>query len=145
MRHQILWGLEQLDLEIPKGRLIPLRRQVAGGAAADPTVSADPAAAIRDALEQPRGFPPLRRALTPDDHVAIFVDERLPHLPELLVPVLEHLRSAGVAPSGITLLCSRPSTGQPWAERLPEHFQDVHIEVHDPSQRRKLSYLATTR
>ncbi|MBI3410020.1 MAG: DUF2088 domain-containing protein [Planctomycetes bacterium] len=139
MRHPITFGQNRLDLDLPDDQTIPVQRQNA------PPAVSDPASAVRDALEHPHGFPPLRQALTPDDHVAIFVDERLPHLPDLLVPLLEHLRSAGIAPSAITLLCSPPSTGQPWAELLPEEFQDVHIEIHDPSQRRKLSYLATTR
>ena len=38
---------------------------------------ADPAAAVRDALESPLGFPALRRALTPDDHVTVVIDEHL--------------------------------------------------------------------
>src|SRR5262245_459980 len=39
-----------------------------------------PAALVRDALEHPVGFEPLRRALTPDDHVAVVVDDKLPYL-----------------------------------------------------------------
>jgi nickel-dependent lactate racemase len=82
--------------------------------------------------------------LTPDDHVTIVVDEGLPHLADLLTPVLEHVTGAGISPDAITLLCAPPVTSQDWIEDLPEEFQDVRIEVHDPNERRKLAYLATT-
>src|SRR5262249_58527419 len=87
----------------------------------------------------------LRRALTPDDHVTIVIDERLPRLADLLIPLLEHVSSAGVAPEAITLLCPPTSSRQPWLEELPEAFEEVRLEVHDPKDRRRLSYLATTR
>jgi nickel-dependent lactate racemase len=96
-------------------------------------------------LETPLGFPALRRALTPDDHVAIIVDEKLPHLPQLLAPVLEHLTQARIAPEAITLLCVPSLSRQAWVEDLPDAFAEVHVEVHDPTERRKLAYLATTR
>ncbi len=73
------------------------------------------------------------------------MDERLPRLPEILVPILEHVRAAGVSPSAITLICPALSASQPWVLELPDEFQDVHVEVHQPGDRRKLSYLATTR
>jgi len=72
------------------------------------------------------------------------VDERLPRLTEILIPLLEHLQLAGIAPEAVTLICQPPSTGQAWAMELPDDFQDVHVEVHQPTDRRKLSYLATT-
>ncbi len=112
---------------------------------ADAPALTDLPGAVRHALEHPFNFPALRRALTPDDHVAIAVDEHLPRLTEILVPLLEHIRDAGVAPEAITLLCVPPSTGQPWALELPDEFQDVEVEVHQPANRRKLSYLAATK
>src|SRR5207244_10693333 len=42
------------------------------------------------------------------------------------------------------LLCSPPSTGQPWLEELPDALEEVHCEVHDPTDRRQLSFVATT-
>src|SRR5439155_13874239 len=44
-----------------------------------------------------------------------------------------------------TLLCLPPSSGQAWLDDLPDAFQDVRIEVHQPGDRRKLAYLATTK
>jgi nickel-dependent lactate racemase len=100
---------------------------------------------VRASLETPIGFPALRRALTPDDHVVIVLDEQLPRLPQLLMPVLEHVTGAQVAPAAITVLCMPGAGSQSWVDVLPESFQEVRIEVHDPTDRRRLSYLATTR
>jgi nickel-dependent lactate racemase len=139
MRVGIDYGREHLDLEVREGGLVGVH----GHTPAAPL--ADSARAIREALESPIGFPALRRALTPDDHVAVVLDEHLPHLPELLVPVLAHVAQAGVTPGAITVVCAPSLTRRDWVERLPAEFADVRVEVHDPADRRKLSYLATTR
>jgi nickel-dependent lactate racemase len=138
MRTDIAYALEHLELEVEDARLVPARRPPP----APPL--ADPAAAVAAALEEPLGFPALRRALTPDDHVAVVVDERVPQLPRLLTPILEHLTRAEVRPEAITLLCAS-SSSQAWVDELPDAFQDVRTEVHDPTNRKRLSYLATTR
>ncbi len=139
MRVGVDWGRQHLDVDVTADKVIAVR----GGAPAP--ALADPVATMRGALEEPVDFPPLRRALTPDDHIAVVIDERVPQLARLLVPVLEHLRAGGVPPEAITLVCLPPSSGQPWLEEVPDEFQDVHVEVHQPGDRRKLSYLATTR
>ena len=139
MHIAIGWGRHQWDVEIPTAKVLVPRRHPA----APPL--ADPAAAVRAALEQPFGFPPLRRALTPDDHVAVVVDESLATLPLLLPPILQHVQEAGVQMDRVTLVCAPPSTGQPWLDTLPDEFQDVHVEVHQPDDRKKLAYLATMR
>jgi nickel-dependent lactate racemase len=139
MRIGINYGREHLDVTVREGSLVGVRR-------AQPAPPlADPAATVGTALESPHDFPALRLALTPDDHVAIVVEEHLPHFVELLTAVLEHIRRASVAPEAITVLCPQSSAGQPWLEELPDEFQDVHVEVHDPADRRHLSYLATTK
>jgi hypothetical protein len=139
MRIGIHYGTELLEVTLREGSMVGVRR--APPAPALP----DPAAAVRAALEEPHGYPALRRALTPDDHVAVVVEEHLPHFVDLLTAVLDHIRQADVAPEAITLLCPAPSSGQPWLESLPDEFQDVHVEVHEPADRRHLSYLATTK
>jgi nickel-dependent lactate racemase len=135
MRTDIAYGLEHLELEVGDGRLVPSRRRPPAPPLADPVAS------VAAALEEPLGFPALRRALTPDDHVAVVVDEQLPRL---LTPILEHLTGAHVRPEAITLLCPSPSS-QAWVDELPDEFQEVRVEVHDPANRKRLSYLATTR
>jgi nickel-dependent lactate racemase len=139
MQIGIPYGNERLELEVPDASLVGVRRP-----APVPNLP-DPAAAVHAALEAPLGFPALRRALTPEDHVTIIVDERLPQLGTLLTAVLEHVSTAHVRPEAITLLCPPPGTGQPWLEELPEAFEEVRVEVHDPTNRKRLSYLATTR
>jgi nickel-dependent lactate racemase len=132
-------GDELLGLEVDERSMVGVER-----APVAPDLP-DAAAAVRDALEAPVGFPALRRALTPDDHVAIVVDERLPQLGALLTAVLEHVTGAHVHPEAITLVCPPPDSGQPWRDELPEVFQEVRAEVHDPAERKRLSYLASTR
>src|SRR5436189_5775974 len=99
----IEYGSETVELDVAPERLLVVHRQPEV-----PTLT-DPEAAIAEALEKPHGFPALRRALTPDDHVTIVVDERLPHLARLIVPVLEHLYQAQVRAEAVTILCA-PST-----------------------------------
>ncbi len=139
MRIGLAYGRDHWEGEIAPRQVVAVRRQPA----APPL--ADPAAAVSSALEKPLGFPALRQALTPDDHIAIVVDEQLPHLAQLLIRVVEHLRQARIVPGAVTLVCPPPSTGQPWLEDLPDFCEDMHLEVHDPADRKKLSYLATTR
>ena len=62
---------------------------------------------------------------------------------ELLVPLLEHIQSAGVSPQAMTLLC-QSSSRQTWIDDLPDAFEDVRIEVHDPTDRNRLAYLAAS-
>jgi len=135
----IPWGLQQLELDVGDDQLVGSRR----GPVA-PRLD-DPAQAVRNALDKPYEYPALYRALTPEDHVAIAVDETIPNLGTILVPLLEHLAKGHVSPELVTLLCTSPSTGQPWLEDLPDEFLDVKVEVHQPGDRRKLSYLAATK
>src|SRR5262245_10814230 len=138
MRVAIDYGRQQLSLDVADDVLVE------GRVAVPPAALADPGAAVRDALEHPHDFPALRRALTPDDHVAVVVDERLPQVGALLVPLLEHVVAAGVRPDAVTLL-GPPHARQDWVEALPESLQEVRTEIHDPTDRKRLSYLATMR
>ncbi len=141
VRVAIHYGQEHLEIEVPEKNLVHSQR----GAAA-PAIT-DVSAAVRTMLEQPLEFPPLPRALTPDDHVAVVVTEDLSHLPELLAPVQEMLTDAGIDPHRITLLGPpRAGEGRPpwWQAALPATFQQIAFEVHDPADRKRISYLAST-
>jgi nickel-dependent lactate racemase len=137
MRVRIDYGLEHLEIDVPDERLVQVRRQTL------PSRLADPVGAIRDALERPVGFPALRQALTPDDHVAVVVDEQVSRRPEFLAPVLDHILNAHVSPEAITVLGPSSLSGQ--GPALPGGHAEIRAEVHDPQDRRHLSYLATTR
>jgi nickel-dependent lactate racemase len=139
MRIGIDYGREHVEYEVPEQQVVGLHRQPAAPALPDP------AAAVRAALESPRDFPALRRALTPDDHVTVVVDERLPHLPELVTPVLEHVMGAGVAAKAMAMVCPPAEAESGWRDALPPAFEEVTLERHDPTNRKRLSYLATTR
>lgn len=139
MRVGIHFGRDHLEVEVPDGKVVGTRRQPATAPLPDV------AAGMRAALESPLRFPPLRRALTPDDHVVIVVDEHLPHQQDLLPPLFTHLASAGVIPSATTLLFGSPTSQEQWIGSLPGELGKVAFEVHDPSDRDHLAYLATTR
>lgn len=139
MHASIAWGRETLNLEMGESNLVPGRR---APMAAD---LADPVQALRDALAHPLDYPPLRLALTPDDHVAIVVDEGIPRLGQMLTPLLEEIVRAHVKPEAITLVCPPHSSEQAWLDELPEEFEDVQVEIHQPGDRKKLAYLATTK
>jgi nickel-dependent lactate racemase len=138
MKVDFRYGGQHIEFAVPDERVL----------ACSPSDSSDldnPDQVLHDVLEHPVDFPSLRRALTPDDNVVIVIDESIPQLARFLTPILEHLLSAHVKPEAITLLCLTPSTSQPWLDDLPEAFLDVRIEIHDPKDRKHLSYLATTK
>ncbi len=139
MRVRIPYARSELELDLPGDRLLTVERK--------PTAPAlpDVAAAVASALENPRDFPALRRALTPDDHVAIAIDDGLPNIASLVVAIVEHVGKAGVGANAITVVCP-PSNREPgWHDELPAEFRAVRVEVHDPTDRKKLAYLAATR
>jgi nickel-dependent lactate racemase len=139
MQVRIAYGRDHLEVDVHPSRLVAVHQQP------ESPPLADPAAAVRAALETPMGFPALRRALTPDDHVAVVLDEHVPLLSELVPPILQHLHEARVALPAVTLICPPTQSSQDWVQRLPQEFRAVTVEVHDPADRRRLSYLATTR
>ena len=127
-----VWSLTVRDAD-----LLPLREP------ARPAVP-DVRRAVIDSLERPVGFEAFRRALTPDDRVALVVDESLPHLPELIGGVLEYLATAGIPPAAVTAV-SPPHSVQPWLNDLSDALSDLQTEVHQPADRPRLSYLNATK
>jgi nickel-dependent lactate racemase len=139
MQVSIDYGRDQLTVDVAAERLLALDRP------APPPAVADPAATVRQALETPLRYPPLRKALTPDDHVTVVIDERLPRLAELVTAVVDHITSAGVAPEAVTLLCPPSGSRQEWVGDLPERLEAVQMATHAAADRKQLAYLATTR
>ncbi|OWK34740.1 lactate racemase domain-containing protein [Fimbriiglobus ruber] len=133
-------GTDTWQLQLRPETVVELRRQPVSPPAGGPREL------VLAALEQPFGFEaPLRRAITPDDRVTIVLDERLPHVADLLSGVIEHLGSAGIAPTAITVLVPHGGGRAGWVDELPDEFADIKLEVHDPEDRQKISYLATTK
>jgi nickel-dependent lactate racemase len=104
---------------------------------------ADLPAAVAAALAQPLDFPPLKQALTPDDRVAIVVNEGLTHVSGLLGAVLRELEQAGVMRSNVTVVVP-PRAFAPVHDCRGPHA-DLRLEVHNPDDPRRLAYLASTR
>ena len=104
----------------------------------------DARAAVVEALDHPVRFEPFRRALTPDDRIALVVDESLPRLPELIAGILEYLAGVGIPPAAVTAI-SPAGSEQHWINDLPDTMADLQTEVHQPGDRKKLSYLAATK
>lgn len=130
---ELMVGLAPWPLPVPDGRRAALRR-----AAFDPP-AASAAELARAALERPFGFEPLRRALTPDDRVTVVLDPGVPHAAEVLGAVIEHLGTAGIPTEAVTVLTAAEAT-----LRDAPGVGGVRTEVHDPADRKKLSYLAST-
>lgn len=104
----------------------------------------DARAAVVNALDHPVRFEPFRRALTPDDRIALVIDESLPRLPELIAGILEYLAGAGIPPSAVTAI-SPAGSAQSWIDELPDTMADLQTEIHHPADRNRLSYLAATK
>ena len=131
-------GQSDWSLTVPEGRRVELRR----AAVVPPAGSA--AELTREALEHPFGFEAMRRALTPDDRVTIVLDPAIPEAGPVLGEVLSHLQSGGVQSESVTVL-TLAGANQRWVDELPDEFADVRTEVHDPADRKKLAYLASTK
>jgi len=138
MRTAIEWSRYTLELDVPENAL------VSASAASPVSPIGNIAEATRAALEAPLDFPPLRRALTPDDHVAVVMEEALPAAGVILPEVLRVIQAAGVSLDATTIV-TPAGADQGWIDDLPEDCEDVRVESHVPDDRKKLSYLASTR
>ncbi len=137
MKLDVPIGRSVWSVEVNPSTQVMLRSPEAG------TVITNPKQALIDAVTTPLRFEALRRALTPDDRVALIIDDHLPHLSELIAGLLEYLHGYGIESSRVTVISPHGSQ-QLWIDTLPDAWSDVVAEVHDPVDRQKLSYLATT-
>lgn len=135
---QLRVGASPWSFAIPAERRVEIRR----AAVAPPVAST--AEMTRAALEKPFGFEPLRRALTPDDRVAVVLDPNVPQVGAVLGEVLAHLHSAGIALDAVTVL-TPPGSSQRWVDQLADEYADVRTEVHDPADVTRRAYFASTR
>jgi hypothetical protein len=123
-RYVVDYAGEGLDFELPADRVVGCWNGPEGMApdAAD--------AALLKAVEAPRGFPPLRQTVVPGDVVAIALDAGLQQSARLIGVLSDVLNQSGVDHDSIRIVSpSEPAEG---------------VEVHDPSNRERLAYLATT-
>jgi hypothetical protein len=126
-------GSWAVDVPVDK-RVTITRGEVVG-------VSASPADLLRAALADPAGLHiPLRHAFTPDDRVAVVLDDRLPHLQELLAELLAEVQAANVPLGNVTVVLP-PTSSEDWVDDLPDELGDIHVETHDPTDAKKLAFL----
>jgi len=109
----------------------------------------NPAAAVADVLNDPLDYPPLARGTTPADHVVLTLDRSLPRAAEVAAAVIRALVETGVHPDGISVLRTRSDVdagrGDP-SRLLPQQVAErLTLLVHDPTDRRRLAYLAATK
>jgi lactate racemase len=134
MQVAVEYGEERIDFEIPADRVVGVWR----GPMAVP--SADVKALVREALESPIQYPPLRQAVVPGDRVVIPIDPEVPEAALILAAVCETLQAAGVTAGDIEVLASSPPAPG-WVAALPA---GVSSAVHEPDLRAQLAYLAST-
>ncbi len=137
MPEELVVGLSTWSVKVPATHAVAVSREPFTA----PTAS--PAELTRAALDKPFRFEPLRRALAPEDRVALVLDPGVPHVAEILAEILSYLKTALVPPELVTVLTA-PGAPTNWANHLPAEFARVNQEVHDPTDRTKLAYVAST-
>ncbi len=122
-------------VDVPADKWVPVER-------GDVTpVSATPSELLRAALAKPTGLGvPLRTAFTPDDRVAVVLDDKLPHLNELLSELLAEVQAGGVPLSAVTVVVP-PTASEDWVDDLPDELGDIHAETHDPTDVKRVAFL----
>jgi nickel-dependent lactate racemase len=142
------FGARRLEIEIPDDAVVVEFQ--------DPPFLPDPAAAIRRALAEPLGSPPLAELARPGMRVAIgFDNPTRPGLPcrTILPVVVNELMTAGVREEHIQLICANANhrkwtpaelavhVGPELADRFSKRGQLVNHDASDPAG---LRYLGTT-
>jgi len=146
MRVDLAYGRGRLAVELPEGYPV----EVLEKAAVPPL--ADPAAALRAALEAPIGTPPLRELAAGRRDAVIVVSDRTRPVPNaLLLPaLLDALRRGGLPTEAVTVLVAtglhRPATPAELSEMLgPELARSLRIVQHDAREREAHADLGRTR
>jgi nickel-dependent lactate racemase len=143
MRVELAYGKQGLGIEVPD-------RAVVVEPAFVPGVS-DEAAALRAALRQPIGCPPLREQVRPDDRVVVVHSDLTRPAPNdrMLPVILDELALAGVPVEQITLLNAtglhRPNTEAELRQMLGDRLVDTYCCVnHDAHEYADLRCLGRT-
>lgn len=95
---------------------------------------------LSEALEHPRDFPPLRQAAVPGDRVALALGADVPEAGLAIEEVSRALQAAGVATDDMVIVAESEAS-ETVLGRLPS---GIRIVRHDPEDRSRLAYLAST-
>lgn len=132
-RYEIEFGAERVAIDLADGAEVEVFSPPAG-------LTGDVAeAALRLAIEEPQGYPPLRQNVVPGDRVAIALDPDLSEPTAILDVMIGVLEAAGVEADAITIVEAVRHAGPSVVGG-----RGVVAEVHDPADRERLAYLATT-
>ncbi len=137
---QLRYGLEsQVTLDVPADRLIALRG-VPDAARRWPTLLGRPKRRCA-----PLAYPPLAQLVVPGDKVCLALDDGVPQASAVVGTIVDGLVAAGIEPGDITLIRGPSGAGQ----RDPEWFRagrggEVQVLTHDPTDRKRLAYLAAS-
>jgi len=146
MRVHLEYGRTGLEVELPD-------RNVVGRLQYRPAEPlADPDAAVRRALTQPTGAPPLRELARGRRNACVAICDVTRPVPNrvLLPPILETLEAAGIPRSGILILVAtgvhRPNLGDELVEMVgPSVARNYRIENHHGRELGEHTYLGQTR
>ncbi len=133
MRVDVDFQGSNLEFEIEEERVVA---RWGGPEGLDPSAASS---AIAGALEHPQDFPAFRQMLVPGDQVALVIDPGIPGVGAVVEAVIEVLGRAGVDRETITIVA--PAGAGAGAGLFPEG----RVEVHDPDDRSRIAYLASTR
>jgi nickel-dependent lactate racemase len=125
---------EDLEFEVPSERVVATWRGPEG------LGPEEAVAAVRDALENPRDFPPLRQMIVPGDRVAIALDPSIPRSRSVLDGLVEVLLQAGAGEESLAIVT--PMAAGDAGHRTAGDGAGV---VHDPDDRARIAYLASTK
>lgn len=135
MRIAVDFQGEALEFEVPEERVVA---RWSGPEGLDP---AGVPAAVAGALEGPLDFPPFRQMIVPGDRVAIAMDPAIPDAGAVLEALIGQLGRAGVGRETITVVTASPMA----AGSVRPDAGGESVEVHDPDDRARIAYLASTR
>jgi nickel-dependent lactate racemase len=146
MRVHLEYGRTGLEVELPD-------RNVVGRLQYRPAEPlAEPDAAVRRALTQPTGAPPLRELARGRRNACVAICDVTRPVPNrvLLPPILETLEAAGIPRSGILILVAtglhRPNLGDELVEMVgPSVARNYRIENHHGREPGEHTYLGQTR
>ncbi|HEX6962130.1 MAG TPA: lactate racemase domain-containing protein [Lacipirellula sp.] len=101
----------------------------------------DPALAVREALANPRGYPPLAAATVPGDHIAVAVDSGVPQLRSILRGVIGAMLDAEVPPAMITIVSADAIENREELDRdlVEMGAGGVKFELHEPDDEQALA------
>jgi lactate racemase len=146
MRVHLEYGRTGLDVELPDRNVIGCLQYHP----ADPL--ADPDAAVRQALAQPTGTPPLLELARGRRNACVVISDITRPVPNrvILPPILETLEAAGIPRREILILVAtgmhRPNLGDELVEMVgPSVAEKYRIENHHGQERGEHTYLGETR